>query len=77
MVRNMANTDKCHVLTMGKFENITHTHRYTLYGDELDHVVEEKDLGVTIDMELTFQEHVVTKVKNTQFLCGHHTFGSK
>ena len=49
------NTDKCHVLTLGKIDKIMHTHRYTLYGDELDHVFEEKDLGVTIDMEMTFE----------------------
>ena len=64
------NTDKCHVLTIGKFENIAHTHRYTLYGDELDHVFEEKDLGVTIDMELTFEEHVATKVKKANSIMG-------
>ena len=40
------NTSKCHVLTLGKFENIMHTHRYTIHGDELEHVFEEKDLGV-------------------------------
>ena len=52
----------CHVLTMGKYENITHTHGYILYEDELDHVFEEKDLDVTIDIKLTFEEHV-TKLK--------------
>ena len=69
-------TDKCHVLTIGKFENIVHTHRYTLYGDELDHVFEEKDLGVTIDMELTFEEHVATKVKKANSIMGliHRSF---
>ena len=58
------------MLTIGKFENIAHTHRYTLYGDELDHVFEEKDLGVTIDMELTFEEHVATKVKKANSIMG-------
>ena len=64
------NTDKCHVLTMGKFENIMHTQRYTLYGDELDHVFEEKDLGVIIDMELTFEEHIATKVRKANGIMG-------
>ena len=64
------NTDKCHVLTLGKFEKITHTHRYTQYGDELDHVFEEKDLGVIIDMELTFEEHIATKVKKANGIMG-------
>ena len=50
--------DKCHVLTLGKFANIKHAHRYTLEGEELDHVFEEKDLGVLIDSDLTFQNHI-------------------
>ena len=29
---------KCHVLTLGKFYNITHTEKYTLHGQELEHV---------------------------------------
>ena len=47
------NADKCHVLTLGKIENIVHTHRYELYDEQLDHVFEETDLGVTIDHELS------------------------
>ena len=50
-----SNSDKCHVLTIGKFEHIRHTERYQLYGNELDHVFEEKDLGVYIDSELKGQ----------------------
>ena len=49
------NPDKCHVLTIGKFENIRHTERYKLYGKELEHVFEGKDLGVHIDWELKFE----------------------
>ena len=64
------NTDKCHVLTLGKMENIMHTHRYTLYGNELEHVFEEKDLGVIIDMELTFEEHMATKIKKANGMMG-------
>ena len=64
------NTDKCHVLTLGKFENISHTQRYSLYGNELEHVFEEKDLGVIIDMELTFGEHIATKVKKANGIMG-------
>ena len=44
--------------------------RYTLYGNELDHVFEEKDLGSIIDMELTFEEHVATKVKKANGILG-------
>ena len=40
------NIKKCHVLPMGKFNNIQYTHRYRLGGEELENVFEEKDLGV-------------------------------
>ena len=46
----------CHFLKLGKFDNIQYTHRYFLYDDELEHVFEEKDLGVIKDMELSFEE---------------------
>ena len=36
-------------------------HRYGIYGNELDHVFEEKDLGITMDSELSFEEHVSLK----------------
>ena len=64
------NTKKCHVLTMGKFSNIRYTHRYTLDNAELEHVFEEKDLGVIMDMELNFQEHICTKVKKANGIMG-------
>ena len=50
--------DKCHVLTIGKFTNIRYTHRYKVYGKELEHVFAEKYLGVVMDAELNFEEHV-------------------
>ena len=58
------NADKCHVLTLGKFVNITHTHRYVVSGEELEHVYVEKDLGVTIDENLTFSEHISNKTRS-------------
>ena len=64
------NPDKCHVLTIGKFENIRHTERYKLYGNELEHVFEEKDLGVHIDSELRFDEHVSIKVNKANAMVG-------
>ena len=64
------NTNKCHVLTLGKLENIQHTHRYTLYDDELDHVFEEKDLGVIIDMDLNFEEHMSSKIGKANGIMG-------
>ena len=49
------NSDKCHVLTMGKVEDIKHTHYYKIGNQELDHVFSEKDLGVTFDTDLAFE----------------------
>ena len=57
------NPMKCHILTLGRFENIRHTHRYTICNNEIDHVFEEKDLGITIDSELRFEEHIARKVR--------------
>ena len=51
-------------------ENIMHTHRYTLYGNKLEHVFEEKDLGVIIDIELIFEEHMATKIKKANGMMG-------
>ena len=64
------NHDKCHVLTMGKFENTRHTQRYTVYGNEMEHVFDEKDLGITIDSELKFEEHIARKVKIANAIVG-------
>ena len=64
------NIKKCHVLTMGKFNNIQYTHRYSLDHMELEHVFEEKDLGVTMDMELNFQEHISAKIKKANSIMG-------
>ena len=55
------NADKCHVLTFGIFENIMYTHRYQICGNEL-HIFEEKDLSVTIDFELKFEQHITQKI---------------
>ena len=64
------NADKCHVLSLGKIEHIKHTHRYELYGEELDHVFEETDLGVTIDSELKFEDHISKKVSKANSIVG-------
>ena len=62
--------DKCHLLTLGKFANIMYCHRYKVSGEEIEHVFEEKDLGVTMDSELTFSEHITAKVKKANSLVG-------
>ena len=56
------NHDKCHILTLGKFDNIHHAHRYEMSGTELEHVSEEKDLGIIIDGEMNFRDHISRKV---------------
>ena len=64
------NLDKCHVLTLGKFENTKYTHRYKLGGNEIEHAFSEKDIGVTIDSELTFDEHISNKVRSANGIVG-------
>ena len=64
------NSEKCHVLTLGKFENIRHTHRYKICEREMEHVYTEKDLGVTIDENLSFEEHISNKIKIANALVG-------
>ena len=54
---------KCHVLTLGKFTNIPFAYRYSVCGQEIEHVFVEKDLGIHIDGELSFEEHICTKVR--------------
>ena len=62
--------DKCHVLTLGKLTNIVHAHPYTLDGDQLEHVFIEKDLGVLIDSDLSFEEHISRQVKKANSILG-------
>ena len=64
------NPEKCHVLTIGKFENIQHTQRYEIYSKEMEHVFVEKDLGVLFDADLTFQEHITTMIKKANAMVG-------
>ena len=62
--------DKCHVLTLGKFDKIMHTERYKLGLLELEHVFDEKDLGVIMDSELKFDEHINAKIKKANTMIG-------
>ena len=55
--------DKCKVLTLGRHEDIQYAHEYTLFGQKLEHIFEEKDIGVIIDSELSFESHISAKVK--------------
>ena len=62
--------DKCHVLTLGKLEDIKHTFRYNISQQELEHVFEEKDLGILIDSNLRFEEHISSKVNKANAIMG-------
>ena len=64
------NTAKCHVLTLGRIEDILHTHNYELYNKLLDHVFEETDLGVNIDSEVKYEEHISKKVNKANSIVG-------
>ena len=61
---------KCHVLTLGKFDNIKHAHSYKLGNKVLDHVFSEKDLGVIFDSDLSFEEHIFNQVKKANSMVG-------
>ena len=54
-------SEKCKVLTLGKMENIKHAHRYQLGQNELEHIFVEKDLGVHVDSDLSFKDHIWKK----------------
>ena len=64
------NPDKCHALSLGRFDNIMYTHRYSIYSKEMEHVFEEKDLGITMDSDFTFAGHISNKVKVANGIVG-------
>ena len=61
---------KCHIMTLGKFYNIAHTEKYTLHRQELEHVFEQKNLGVIVDAELKIDGHISVKVKKASKIAG-------
>ena len=61
--------DKCKVLSMGRFEDGA-GYYYTLFGQLLEHIDEEKDLGVIIDSELSFENHISAKIKKANQMMG-------
>ena len=62
--------DKCHLLTLGKFENTTHCHKYKVGGKVVEHALDEKDLGVITDSEMSFAEHIIEKVRKANSIVG-------
>ena len=61
---------KCHVITLGKHENIPLAYRYTISCEEIEHVFNEKDLGVYVDSDLSFIQHITTKVRVANAILG-------
>ena len=61
---------KCHVLTLGKFDNIRHAHPYQLGDTMLEHVFSEKDLGVIFNSDLSFEEHILAQVRKANSMVG-------
>ena len=47
-----------------------HTHRYRLGGKEIEHVFEEKGLGVIVDHDLSFSEHISSKIRIANAIVG-------
>ena len=54
-------------MTIGKDEKNTN---YTLKDQELQKVMEEKDIGVTIDDQLEFESHVSEKINKANKMFG-------
>ena len=68
------NTNKCRALTLGKSAvstsnlNITFDIPYNSCVIRLEHVSSIKDLGITIDAELNFKEHIYGKIKQAFYM---------
>ena len=58
---------KCKYMTIGKNDS---QFKYTLQGQQLQKVKEEKDIGVTIDGQLSFESHMSEKVNKTTCMFG-------
>ena len=52
------NANKCHVLRVGKQQDLEIRPHYKLNGVILENVIEQNDLGVLIDSSLDFQKHI-------------------
>ena len=53
---------KCVVMSVGIWWNIIQAYPYELLSTGLEHVLEEKDIGIIIDSELTFESHIEAKL---------------
>ena len=61
------NLDKCIKMHVGPNKKLCN---YQLCGNTLSNVKEEKDIGVTIDDDLTFEPHILEIVKKANKMCG-------
>jgi hypothetical protein len=52
------NPEKCKHIHMQRKKE-PNAQKYKLLGNEIERVSEEKDIGVTIDEELTFEKHLL------------------
>ena len=53
----ISHPNECHVLTLGKCYNITHTESYTLHRQKLEDFFEQKDLDENISVKLKKQRN--------------------
>ena len=70
IVREKKHSKKCHVLTLGKFITLPTLRSTPFHQQELEHVFEQKDLGVILHAELKFDEHLPAKVKKANAIAG-------
>ena len=61
------NLDKCVTLPLG-FKN--KKHKYNIDGNIVETVVEEKDLGIIVDVKLNFHKHILTATKKANSILG-------
>ena len=61
---------KCTILIVGKLENIQRAYPYRLMEVQLEHVFKEKDLGIIINADLTFDVYVSEKIKKANHMLG-------
>ena len=63
------NADKCKVLTICRAHNPI-DFVYTMNGTTLEKVTSFKDLGVTVDLTLSFKDHINSVTSDTNRICG-------
>ena len=62
--------EMCKIVTVGKLENIQRAYPYILMEVQLEHVFEEKYLGIIIDTDLTFDVHVSENINKANNMLG-------